>query len=153
MRTKVIASTVGLLTLGAFASPGTANADYSVCNKSSVNVYVAVAYVDPGGLGFVSKGWRKLIAGNCQMLVGDGETSDPHNYFVYAVEVGGGREWTGSDGFCTTAKAFKIVGNQNGSFCADHGYNEHGFFHVESPTDNHTTNLRDSSGGQILDEG
>jgi uncharacterized membrane protein len=142
---------LAVLALGLFTWSDPARADYTICNRTSGDVLVAVGYVNPGG-GFVSEGWWTLRAGgHCEALVLDHETTDRHNYFFYAKEVGGGSVWEGGTRLCTTSRAFKIVGHQTGgNWCADNGFDDRYFNHVESGSGNHTTNLTGGSGGGVI---
>ena len=91
--------------------------------------------------------------GGCELLVLDSETSDRHNYFFYAKEIGGDSIWEGDSRLCTSRRAFKIVGHQSGNnWCDDRGYDRRFFVHAESPSGNLTTNLTDGN-SQIIDEG
>jgi uncharacterized membrane protein len=149
----VVAAAIGAMGLAAVGWAGPANADYTVCNKTTRDVRVAVGYVSPIE-GFVSKGWYDLRAGgDCRLMVADGATSDPHNYFFFAKDIGGDGRWEGDVALCTTRKAFLIEGFQTArNWCADHGYDRRFFRHVESPSGNMTTNLTDGH-SQIIDEG
>jgi uncharacterized membrane protein len=118
-------------------------ADFKVCNNTADKVTVAAAWVNPRG-GFISQGWWGIRAcGGCETVVLSSETSDPRNYFFHAH--GGGLRWEGDSRFCTTRKAFKIIGNQN---CAARGFDVNGFQHVTSRSGNLTQTLtgRSSSG-------
>src|SRR5262245_7457781 len=89
-----------------------ANADFTVCNHSTENVSVAIAYVSPHG-GFTSEGWWSLRAcGECKKVMNRNQTTDPHNVFFHAH--GGGLVWEGRDHFCTRGDAFTM----NGKSCA-----------------------------------
>jgi uncharacterized membrane protein len=139
------AATAALILSG--ASPP-AKADFTICNRTAEKMTVAAAYVNPSG-GFISEGWWTLApCGGCEVVVLSSETSDPHNVFFQAH--GGGLVWEGTSRFCTTRKAFKIVGNQN---CAARGLDTTAFRHVTSSSGNHTTNLtgKTSSGKVCID--
>jgi uncharacterized membrane protein len=124
------------------AFPLTATAGLTVCNATADPVSVAVSYVSPRG-GFVSEGWWKLNAcRGCQELVLDSDTSDRHNYFIYAKEVGGSSVWEGNSPRCTTSKRFKISGPQTANgWCTSRGYAVHMFKHVPSRSGNHKETL------------
>jgi uncharacterized membrane protein len=85
-----------------------AKAGLKVCNKTKETVDVAVAYVNPAG-GFISEGWFTFRPCEpCGQLVNSSDTSDPHNYFVYAKSRQGGG-WTGRSSFCVrSGSAFKF---------------------------------------------
>jgi uncharacterized membrane protein len=85
-----------------------AKAGLKVCNKTKETVDVAVAYVNPAG-GFISEGWFTFRPCEpCGQLVNSSDTSDPHNYFVYAKSRQGGG-WTGRSSFCVrSGGAFKL---------------------------------------------
>ena len=94
MRARIVAAGASLFTLGSLVWPSTAVAHYEVCNKTDTDVYVAYGFINPAGGGWATKGWRRVDAnGECELLVKSGWTSDPHHYWAYAEEVGGGREW------------------------------------------------------------
>jgi len=154
MRAIIVAAGASLFTLGSLVWPSTAVADYEVCNKTDTDVYVAYGFINPAGGGWATKGWRRVDAnGECELLVKSGWTSDPHHYWAYAEEVGGGRVWSGESPFCTTNNSFGIVGPQNAdNWCANRGYQTRYFFHVEAPDGNWRTNLTTSDGGQPIDD-
>ncbi len=111
-----------------------ASAEFNVCNKMDHKVSVAVGYI--GYDGYVSEGWWTIHPGGCKTLVGDDDTTDPYNYFLYA------KGFEGETALCTTSKPFTIVGRN----CNGRGFNTRYFQHIESSTRSHTTNLRDGSG-------
>jgi len=137
MRTSVI--TAGFVLSGALP----VKADFTICNKTPVEVTVAAGYVNPKG-GFISEGWWKLRpCGGCELVVAEGDTTDRHHYFYRAEAPDGVRE--GPHRFCTKRGSFKISGNQN---CAARGFEEKGFTQVESRSGNHTSNITGSVGGK-----
>lgn len=143
MRAVVLITAVGGLMCGALAGAGTANADFTVCNPNGKTVEAAYGFVNPGvGGGFVTRGWRKIAPGGCEVLVYSSQTSDPHNYFVYAEEIDGPTNWPGDSPLCTTSEKFVIVGPQTADWCSDRGYKTVWFTHVESASGNHTSHLR-----------
>jgi uncharacterized membrane protein len=153
MRTMVIASAIGVPALGVLAWPSPAHADFTVCNKTSRELTVAVGYIQnptPSDLSFVTEGWYTLRAGGqCKKLVLSSETSDPHNYFYYAH--GGGLRWEGDVALCTTQQPFTIVRSDDENACAHNGGQIQNFVHVPSTSGNLRQSLGD--GSQPFDEG
>ena len=148
-RTKVMASAIGIPALLALASPGSAHADFSVCNDTSTKVDVAYAYIDNVD-GFVSRGWRTLNpGGDCRLMVRTSQTSDPSGYFYYAEAVDGSGVWEDKSHrelFCTVDRAFKIEKSAAlGDECRQMGGEIHNFYFVEAPSGNATRHLSDGS--------
>lgn len=122
-----------------------AQADLTVCNKTAGRVRVAVGYVHPQG-DFQTEGWWTLgPCGDCKYVVDEDDTSDPHNYWVFAREVDGSGTWEGNSTLCTGRSPFKIRGRN----CEARGLTTRQFMHVQSSAPSHTTNLTGGTSGRV----
>jgi uncharacterized membrane protein len=124
-----------------------AKAGLKVCNKTKETVDVAVAYVNPAG-GFISEGWFTFRPCEpCGQVVKSSDTSDPHNYFIYATSRQGGG-WSGRSAFCVRSGAFKF---RDAKRCASGEMK--GFLHATSPSGNLSYDLTSASSrcGVIID--
>ena len=152
VRAAMLTAAAGVLSFTAIATSGPASADLKLCNKTRSDVYVAAGWVDPHGNGFTSEGWWKVRAGGqCKTVVLSSETSDPHNYFYYAEEIGGGGVWTGDTVLCTKNGEFLISGPAR-NWCDDVGFQPRNFIHRHSPAGNLTVSLTSGDGSVIIDD-
>lgn len=78
------AAVAALLTISA---GGDANAQYTLCNKSSYALKAAVGYVDQEAL--LTRGWWNLKSGECKRVLS--EKVQPGRYYVYAEAIPGHR--------------------------------------------------------------
>lgn len=114
--------------LGLFAAPS-AQAKYSLCNKTSYTLSAAIGYVDGDRL--ATRGWWRLRPGQCKVVLT--EPTDPARYFVYAEGIpghrGGMRAWSGDTQLCVEVSGFFNLRNQD--VCREEPARQRGFFDVE----------------------
>ena len=141
---------VGLGAVTAIAAmlvlPQDGEAAWQICNKTPSDAYVAIAYVNPQDVGFISKGWWKVRAcGGCSTVLSMGTTSDPRNVF-YRAEFDDGSVIEGDSMFCASESEFR---KRSTARCSD----RRAFLHKEINLENWTTNLvgRSASGRQCID--
>lgn len=104
---------------------GTAQAGMSFCNRTKGPLEAAFAYraEDQDGIEqWVSEGWWRIEPGQCARVYND--PLDRRFYFYYAHAVGTPSgvtptEWSGKHKFCTKAKAFRAIGDDD---CAGRGF-------------------------------
>jgi uncharacterized membrane protein len=106
--------------------PGTAHADFHLCNNSGSRVGVAIGYKDPEGT-WVTEGWWNLSARSCETVLKG--TLVARYYYIYAIDYDRGGEWSGQAYMCTRDKEFTIQGTQD---CLARGYDKTGFFEVDT---------------------
>jgi len=111
-----------LFALGAFlliASP--AQAQLEICNKTTGEVAVAVAYDSEQDT--ISEGWTKIAPTACAEVIAT-PLSQPYYYF-YAITKAQSMQWTGPYRFCAADETnFRIKG---ASGCEERGYRTLGF--------------------------
>jgi uncharacterized membrane protein len=130
-------TTISLLFLISISHP--AQAEWTVCNKTPDNVWVAIAF-DQGGGQFVSQGWWQVRGcGGCQVV-------HSGSFQLSGVWLRGqsddGRVWEGNDLFCTKTNAFRVVGANN---CNGRGLERKAFQLIKVNPQHQTTNLTGSS--------
>ena len=110
-------------------SATSANAKYSLCNKSSYALSAAIGYVDGDRL--ATRGWWRLRPGQCKVVLT--EQSNPGRYFVYAEAIPGHkgplRAWSGDTPLCVENSGFFNLRNQD--VCRDDPSRQRKFFDVE----------------------
>ena len=108
---------------------GTAEAKYSLCNKTSYALSAAIGYVDGDRL--ATRGWWRLRPGQCKVVLT--EPTDPGRYFVYAEGIPGHagplRAWSGQTPLCVENAGFFNLRNQD--VCRDDPSRQRNFFDVE----------------------
>lgn len=106
------------------AAPVAAFADLEICNDTETRKTVAVGY--KSGAEWASEGWWNLKPGQCATPVSGDLT---HRYYYLLAKANG---WTFADGnivFCTTPRAFTIVGDAD---CAERGYDTGRFRQIDT---------------------
>ncbi len=122
-RSRSITSLV--LLIGVCALPGSAFADFRLCNGTAGRVGVAVGYKD--GDTWISEGWWNLPANSCETLMRGPLAA--RFFYVYAVDYDQGGEWSGKAFMCTRDREFTIRGLHD---CLARGFNRTGFFEVDT---------------------
>ncbi len=111
------------------ATASSAQAKYSLCNKTSYALSASIGYVDGDRL--ATRGWWRLRPGQCKVVLT--EPTDPGRYFVYAEAVPGHkgplRSWSGDTPLCVENNGFFNLRNQE--VCRDEPGRQRGFFDVE----------------------
>lgn len=108
-----------------------------ICNQTSVTQSVSIGY--EGDEGFTSEGWWNVEPDACSKVIGTALTKQ---YYYYRAEVDGG-DFDGDNAiFCTTPKAYTIVGDQN---CEARGYDSEDFAELNIGAG--TTGYRHTIGG------
>ncbi|MGE0408599.1 MAG: DUF1036 domain-containing protein [Amphiplicatus sp.] len=106
-----------------------AEAKYSLCNKTSYAISAAIGYVDGDRL--ATRGWWRLRSGQCKVVLT--EQTNPGRYFVYAEAIpghrGAMRAWSGETPLCVEQSGFFNLRNQE--VCRDDPTRQRGFFDVE----------------------
>ena len=110
MESHSLASTTwklgGLLALGLTLAASPAEAQLSVCNKSTETVSIAVAYKTHGQM--TSRGWYVAAPGECPTVV-SGALRNRY-YYIRARGVNG-TEWSGPYSACTAQAKFSYAGD------------------------------------------
>ncbi|MBT8471109.1 MAG: DUF1036 domain-containing protein [Marinicaulis sp.] len=119
-----------LFVLTAFVvSSASANAKYSLCNKSSYALSAAIGFVDSDRL--ATRGWWRLRPGQCKVVLT--EQTNPGRYFIYAEAIPGHkgplRTWSGRMPLCVENSGFFSLRNQE--VCSDDPMRQRKFFDVE----------------------
>ncbi len=111
------------------ASTTSAEAKYSLCNKTSYALSAAVGYVDGDRL--ATRGWWRLRPGQCKVVLT--EQTNPGRYFVYAEAIPGHkgelRTWSGETPLCVENFGFFNLRNQE--VCRDDPLRQRNFFDVD----------------------
>jgi uncharacterized membrane protein len=108
---------------------GSAEAKYSLCNKTSYALSAAIGYVD--GERLATRGWWRLRPGQCKVVLT--EPTDPGRYFVYAEAIPGHkgplRSWSGDTPLCVENEGFFNL--RNTEVCREDPTRLRNFFAVE----------------------
>jgi len=124
MKRIVIATGLGLSLFGFTAVP--AKADLKLCNNTTSSVSVAIGYKDKEG--WASEGWWTAKPnGACISLLKGALIA--RYYYIYAVDREKGGSWGGKALICIKDKIFTIRGIDH---CSDRGYQQQGFFEVDT---------------------
>jgi uncharacterized membrane protein len=107
------------------ASPGSARADFRLCNNTGSRVGVAVGYKDADG--WTTEGWWNLPSRTCETVLKGNLVA--RYYYVYAIDYDHGGEWMGQAYMCTRDKEFTIRGSGD---CLARGFDRTGFFEVDT---------------------
>jgi uncharacterized membrane protein len=114
------------------AMVSSANAKYSLCNKTSYALSAAIGYVDGDRL--ATRGWWRLRPGQCKVVLT--EPTAAGRYFVYAEGIPGHRgplrAWSGETPLCVENSGFFNLRNQE--ICRDDPTRQREFFDVEVTT-------------------
>lgn len=102
------------------AAPGTAMADFRVCNATQNLVGVAIGY--RASTGWVTEGWWHVEGSTCKTLI-EGALSSRY-YYLYAEDAERGGRWDGPVTMCIAEREFRIVGVQD---CIPRGFQRAGF--------------------------
>ncbi len=114
-------------------------AQLRVCNKTTMKVFVSVAYAS-GGERWVSEGWSRLKPGACSAVVA-GALKNRY-YYVFAETGDRNSSWGGRYNFCVARpEPFKIFTQD----CAPHNYDTAGFFQVDTGDSSSVTQSLTSS--------
>ena len=113
----------------AAAMGASAEARYSLCNKSSYALQAAIAYVDGDRL--ATRGWWLLRPGKCKVVLNEPVAAG--RYFVYAEAIPGHkgplRAWSGDTPLCVENAGFFNLRNQE--ICREDPLRPRTFFDVE----------------------
>jgi len=113
-----------LLFTGAAATVA-AKADFTVCNKASVTVRIALGLYN--GTNWESRGWWTILSRKCATLL-TGRLNARY-YYLHGTD-GESGTWSGGTYFCTLAEPkFEITGRGD---CAARGFDRKGFFAVDT---------------------
>jgi len=107
------------------STAGTARAELRLCNKTPVQVGIAIGYKDQTD--WVSEGWWNVDAESCQVVV-DGPLPSRY-YYLYALDYEEGGAWGGTAFMCTHDKEFTIEGTTD---CVARGFERRGFVEVDT---------------------
>ncbi|WMS44271.1 DUF1036 domain-containing protein [Acuticoccus sp. MNP-M23] len=107
------------------STAGTARAELRLCNKTPVQVGIAIGYKDQQD--WVSEGWWNVDAESCQVVV-DGPLPSRF-YYLYALDYEEGGAWGGTAFMCTHDKEFTIEGTSD---CVARGFERRGFVEVDT---------------------
>lgn len=110
-----------------------AQAQYSLCNKTSYAMSAAIGYVDEGRM--ITRGWWRLRPGECNVVITDDVT--PGRYFVYSEAIAGHRgplrTWSGDTPLCVENESLFTLRDQD--VCASDPRRRRDFFAVDVPED------------------
>lgn len=110
-------------------SATSANAKYSLCNKTSFALSAAVGYIDGDRL--ATRGWWRLRPGQCKVVLT--EQTNPGKYFVYAEAIPGHQgelhTWSGDTALCVENFGFFNLRNQE--VCRGDPLRQRKFFDVD----------------------
>jgi uncharacterized membrane protein len=108
---------------------GTAEAKYSLCNKTSYAMSASIGYVDGDRL--ATRGWWRLRPGQCKVVLA--EPTTPGRYFVYAEAIPGHkgplRAWSGDTPLCVENSGFFNLRNQE--VCREDPTRQRSFMDIE----------------------
>ena len=125
MRRTRLFFAIALGVLGLPCLAGSAEASFSVCNKTGQAVRAAIGRFD--GTNWTSEGWWSVKAGACATLLTG--PLQGRFYYLYATD-GAAGIWDGKTRFCVAPeKRFKSVGRAD---CAKNGFDRRGFFQVDT---------------------
>jgi uncharacterized membrane protein len=105
--------------------PGSATADFRLCNNTGSRVGIAMGSTD--GDGWMTEGWWNLSSRTCETLLRGKLVA--RFYYIYAVDYDRGGEWSGKAFMCTRDKEFTIRGTDD---CLARGFEKTGFFEVDT---------------------
>ena len=118
-----------IIAISGIIGAGTAEAKYSLCNKSSYALSAAIGYVDGDRL--ATRGWWRLRPGQCKVVLT--ERTNPGRYFVYAEAIPGHigplRTWSGETPLCVENYGFFNLRNQE--VCRGDPLSQRSFFDVD----------------------
>jgi uncharacterized membrane protein len=121
-----ICTLAALAGVPALALPGSAQADFRVCNNTTSRVGIAIGYKDKDG--WATEGWWNLPShSGCEVVLRG--TLASRYYYIYAVDYDRGGEWSGQSLMCTRDKEFILRETHD---CLAHGYDLTGFFEVDT---------------------
>ncbi len=123
MKRILTAVCVGIALAGLASSP--ARADLKLCNNTTSSVSVAIGYKDKEG--WASEGWWTAKPTACINLLKGSLIA--RYYYVYAVDREKGGSWGGKAMICIKDKIFTIRGLDK---CTERGYQQQGFFEVDT---------------------
>jgi len=128
--------------IGAMAISGQAQAQFRLCNQSSVDIEVAKALNTGkqnanGGHIIISEGWYKFAKGQCSVLWGG--KLEYRYYLIFGQNKAINKEWKGDIPICVSSQPFEITSD----LCPP-DKNRRMFFQVDTgDNETFTQNLRD----------
>lgn len=129
------------LLMAGIVTPTLAKADLKVCNTTTSRIGIAIGYKDEKG--WATEGWWNIPSQSCEVLL-KGKLIARY-YYVHAVDYDRGGAWAGKSTMCTIDKSFTIRDISN---CQQRGYNQTGFFEVDTGNANTwTVRLSDPTAG------
>lgn len=105
---------------GVVALPGSAKADFRVCNATQSLVGVAIGY--RASTGWITEGWWHVDGSTCKTLI-EGPLASRY-YYIYAEDAERGGRWEGPISMCVAEREFKIAGVND---CFARGFQRAGF--------------------------
>lgn len=106
-----------------------AQAQYSLCNKTSYALKAAMGYID--GERLATRGWWRLRPGECKIALS--ESTKEGSYWVYGESIAGHRgpirSWSGDTPLCVETQGFFNLRNQEA--CDDDPTRKRDFFDVQ----------------------
>ena len=124
MNRKLILALAAAGCMAMFAS-NPAKADLKLCNNTQSVVQVAIGYKDKEG--WASEGWWTAKPSACISILKGALIA--RYYYVFAVDKEHGGSWGGKALVCIKDKIFTIRGIDH---CAERGYQQQGFFEVDT---------------------
>ncbi len=110
-----------LMSVGvSIAKPGTAQADFRVCNATQDLVGVSIGY--RARAGWITEGWWAIEGSTCKTLI-EGPLESRY-YYLYAEDGVRGGRWDGPVSMCIAELQFKITGVND---CYARGFQKAGF--------------------------
>jgi len=107
------------------SSPGSAKADFRLCNDTKSLIGVALGYREKEK--WITEGWWQIPADTCSSLI-DGDLSAQF-FYLYAEDADRGGQWRGDVFMCTDDREFRITGVQE---CFSRGFQKTGFFEIDT---------------------
>ena len=111
------------------SSVNSAKADLRLCNETEARVSVAIGYKTDEG--WRSEGWWNFSPREdqnaCKVLLRGPLRA--RYFYVYALDITNGGEWSGEARLCTRQKEFTIDGIKD---CIPRGFEQTGFFEVDT---------------------
>jgi uncharacterized membrane protein len=108
-----------------FIQPGSAQADFRICNDTESLVGVSLGYREKGI--WISEGWFQIKGESCSSLI-EGDLSSRF-YYIYAEDSDRGGQWRGDIFLCTSEQEFRIQGVED---CFKRGHVKTGFFEIDT---------------------
>jgi uncharacterized membrane protein len=117
-----------MLGIFSFVSTEDARAEWKICNKTTHDVSVAIAYAT-GNKSWGSRGWYHIQAnGGCQIVIKAELRSRNYYYYAYTLKSKNKLVWKGKYNFCASPKQFHLKSARKN--CRDRGYSTRPFKRV-----------------------